>query len=306
MLTLLRADLRRKAHWMYGSDRWPAILKVLLASGTMAMVLYRLMQWSRRYRLTPLELIFNKLNAVCCQCIIGRGAEFGPGFVVLYGNGIVINGRVRGGSNVTLYHQVTLGGQQDRVPILGDDVMVGAGAKVIGPVRIGDGSRIAVNSIVFRDDVPPYTTVMGIPAQPVQFSKSREPAPNDAGPCREPIAPSSPEFPDPDGPSPLASAGEGDQADLESRLVACFAAVFGDVRPEDIPRVSVSTMEGWDSLASATLAAHIEEEFRLRIAASEIARLGSFSRILTSVRERGGRLGGGCSLAEDLIRDCAE
>jgi serine O-acetyltransferase len=110
MFAMLRQDLRRKAQWMYGSDRWPAVLKVLLTSGTMAMILYRLMQWSRRYRLVPLELIFNKLNAVCCDCIIGRGAEFGPGLVFVQSTGLVINGRVRGGSNVTLYHQVTLGG----------------------------------------------------------------------------------------------------------------------------------------------------------------------------------------------------
>jgi serine O-acetyltransferase len=158
---------------MYGSDRWPAVVKVLFASGTMAMVLYRLMQWSHRYRLFPLELIFNKLNAICCNCIIGRGAEFGPGLVLLYGTGIVINGRVRGGSNVTIYHQVTLGGQQDRVPVLGDDVMIGAGAKVIGPVRIGDGAKVAVNSVVFEGDVPPHTTVMGIPARPRVRSRDR-------------------------------------------------------------------------------------------------------------------------------------
>jgi serine O-acetyltransferase len=173
MLSMLRQDLRRKARWMYGSDRGPSVLKVLFASGTMAMVLYRLMQWSHRYRLFPLALIFNKLNAICCNCIIGRGAEFGPGLVLLYGIGIVINGRVRGGSNVTLYHQVTLGGQQDRVPILGDNVMIGAGAKVIGPVRIGDGARVAANSVVYKADVPPNTTVMGIPAQPIRSSDPR-------------------------------------------------------------------------------------------------------------------------------------
>jgi serine O-acetyltransferase len=166
MFAMLRQDLRRKARWMYGSEGWPALLKVLSTSGTMAMILYRLMQWSRRYRLVPLELFFNKLNVVCCNCIIGRGTEFGPGLVFVQSTGLVINGRVRGGSNVTLYHQVTLGGEQDRVPILGDDVLIGAGAKVIGPVRIGDGARVAVNSAVFRN-VPPGVTVMGVPARPV-------------------------------------------------------------------------------------------------------------------------------------------
>ena len=53
MFGMLRQDLRRKAEWMYGSNRWPSVVKVVFASGTMAMVVYRLMQWSRRYRLVP-------------------------------------------------------------------------------------------------------------------------------------------------------------------------------------------------------------------------------------------------------------
>src|SRR3954471_18795696 len=91
------ADLRQKALWCYESDCCRAVLKVLLTDGTAAMILYRLMQWSRRYRLLPLEVLFNKLSAVCCNCIIGRGAEFGPGFVLIHSTGVVINGQVRGG-----------------------------------------------------------------------------------------------------------------------------------------------------------------------------------------------------------------
>ena len=106
-LRTLGTDLRQKALWCYESDRWPALLKVLLTDGTPAMVLYRLMQWSRRWRLAPLEMVFNKLNAVFCNCLIGRGAEFGPGLVLIHATGIVINGRVRGGSNLRIEHQVT-------------------------------------------------------------------------------------------------------------------------------------------------------------------------------------------------------
>src|SRR5512135_2786472 len=109
LLRMIAADLRRKALWCYESDRPAALIKVLLTDGTPAMILYRLMQWSRRHHLAPLEMIFNKLNAVCCSCIIGRGAEFGPGFVLIHATGVVINGRVRGGSNILIEHQVTLG-----------------------------------------------------------------------------------------------------------------------------------------------------------------------------------------------------
>jgi serine O-acetyltransferase len=167
LLANISADLRAKALWCYQSERGTTLLKVLVADGTAAMILYRLMQWSRRWRLAPLEMVFNKLNAVCCNCIIGRGAEFGPGFVLIHSTGIVINGQVRGGSNVHLEHQVTIGAERRQAPTLGSDVFIGAGAKVIGEVRIGDGAKVGANAVVV-DDVPPYATVVGIPARVVR------------------------------------------------------------------------------------------------------------------------------------------
>ncbi len=149
----IHADLRRKALWCYESDSRTAILKVLATDGTAAMLLYRLMQWARRWRLSPLEMLFNKLNAICCNCIIGRGADFGPGFVLIHSTGVVINGQVRGGSNVHIEHQVTIGAERRHSPVLGDDVFIGAGAKIIGSLTIGDHARIGANAVVL-DDVP--------------------------------------------------------------------------------------------------------------------------------------------------------
>jgi serine O-acetyltransferase len=167
LLRMIAGDLRRKARWVYDSESNGAVLKVLISNdGTLAMVLYRLMQWSRQHRLVPLEWVFNKLITVCCRCVIGRGAEFGPGFVLVHAAGVYINGRVRGGSDVTIYQQVTLGGDRGRVPVLGNDVVVTAGAKVLGPIRVGDGARIGANSVVVGH-VAPHTTVLGIPARPV-------------------------------------------------------------------------------------------------------------------------------------------
>ena len=161
------ADLRQKALWCYEDDRWPAVLKVLMTDGTPAMILYRLMQWSRRRRLTPLEMIFNKMNAVFCNCIIGRGAEFGPGLVLIHATGVVINGRVRGGSGVHIEHQVTIGAERRESPVLGDGVFIGAGAKVLGAVTLGDGARIGANAVVLHD-VPAHATAVGIPASVVR------------------------------------------------------------------------------------------------------------------------------------------
>jgi serine O-acetyltransferase len=167
MLRLIATDLRQKALWCYGSARRRDLLKVLLTDGTMAMIVYRVMQWSRRWRLVPLEMLCNKINAICSHCIIGRGAEFGPGFVLIHATGVVINGQVRGGTNVYIEHQVTIGAERRVSPKLGNDVFLGAGAKVIGPVTIGDGARVGANAVVVHD-VPPHTTVVGIPARVVR------------------------------------------------------------------------------------------------------------------------------------------
>jgi serine O-acetyltransferase len=171
LLRTIWTDLRLKALWCYESERWPALLKVLLTDGTMAMILYRLMQWAGRWHLAPLAMVFNKLNAICCNCIIGRGADFGPGFVLIHATGIVINGGVRGGSNIYLEHQVTIGAERRQNPILGNDVFIGAGAKVLGAVQIGDGGRIGANAVVVQD-VPAHSTVVGIPARVVRIRAS--------------------------------------------------------------------------------------------------------------------------------------
>jgi serine O-acetyltransferase len=168
---LIASDLRAKAQWCYGDDGGRAIVKTLATDGTAAMIWYRLMQWSRRWHLTPLAMIFNKINAVCCNCIIGRGAEFGPGFVLIHSTGVVINGQVRGGEHVYIEHQVTIGAERRQSPLLGDRVFLGAGAKIVGPVSIGDDARIGANAVVV-DDIPAGATAVGIPAKVVRL---REP-----------------------------------------------------------------------------------------------------------------------------------
>jgi serine O-acetyltransferase len=178
-MRLLREDLREKARWCYQSDAPASVVKTLATDGTSAMVLYRLMQGARELGLSPLEMVFGKLNSIVNACVIGRGAEFGPGFVIVHAHGVVINGKVRGGSNVHLEHEVTLGDSgSGACPVLGSNVYVGAGAKVIGPVAIGDGARVGANAVVVRD-VEPDTTVVGIPARAVRRRSADAPsAPN--------------------------------------------------------------------------------------------------------------------------------
>jgi serine O-acetyltransferase len=167
-LKMLVEDLRQKARWNYQDDSPASMLKVLSTDGTLAMVLYRLMQGSRESGLAPLEMVFNKLNSAFGGAIIGRGAEFGPGFVLFHSNGVVINKRVKGGANIRLHHEVTIGSDEEgNTPVLGNDIDLGAGAKVIGGVTIGDGVRVGANAVVVHD-VPAGATVVGIPAKPVR------------------------------------------------------------------------------------------------------------------------------------------
>lgn len=173
LLSTITADLRLKARWCYESESPSALIKTLATDGTSSMLLYRLMQWSRRWGVSPLEMLFNRLNSAFCHCIIGRGADFGPGFVLVHANGVVINGDVRGGANIVIEHQVTIGAERRRSPQLGSDVFIGAGAKVIGSVIVGDGARIGANAVVVAD-VPAYCTVVGIPARVV---RCRDPVP---------------------------------------------------------------------------------------------------------------------------------
>lgn len=175
LFSLVRSDLRAKSQWCYESTRWSAIAKTLLTDGTAAMIWYRLMQWARRWRLTPLEMLFNKFNAICCNCIIGRGAEFGPGFVLVHSTGVVINGQTRGGEHVYLEHQVTIGAERRSSPTLGDYVFVGAGAKILGDLTIGSHSRIGANAVVLGN-IPPHATAVGIPAKVVRIRSEAEAA----------------------------------------------------------------------------------------------------------------------------------
>ena len=107
---------------------------------------------------------------------IHPGAKIGPGFFIDHGMGVVIGETAEVGANVTLYHGVTLGGvslqKGKRHPTLEDDVVVGAGAKVLGAITVGAGSRIGANAVVVRP-VPPNSVVVGVPGEVVVRSKPR-------------------------------------------------------------------------------------------------------------------------------------
>jgi serine O-acetyltransferase len=164
LYSLIKSDVTAKAAWLYGSQSRRNVMKALVTDGTFAMVFYRLMQWSHKHRIVPLAMLFNKLNIWGGGCVIGRGADFGPEFVLIHSQGVVINSSVRAGRAVKLEHQVTIGAELGKSPRLGSDVFIGAGAKIIGNIRIGDRVRIGANAVVVHD-LPSDVTAVGVPAR---------------------------------------------------------------------------------------------------------------------------------------------
>lgn len=102
---------------------------------------------------------------------IHPGAQIGKGFFIDHGNGVIIGETAVVGDNVTLYQGVTLGGtgkeQGKRHPTVGNNVMISAGAKVLGSFKIGDNSKIGAGSVVL-EEVPPNSTVVGVPGRVVK------------------------------------------------------------------------------------------------------------------------------------------
>ena len=112
---------------------------------------------------------------------IHPAAEIGRGFFIDHGSGVVIGETARIGDCVTLYQGVTLGGtgfqRGKRHPTVGDNVTVGSGAKLLGPIAVGDGAKVGANTVVV-EDVPPGATVVGNPGHPVRVEGQRVEGPD--------------------------------------------------------------------------------------------------------------------------------
>lgn len=122
---------------------------------------------------------------------IHPGATIGKRFVIDHGTGIVIGETAEIGDDVLLYQGVTLGGTGKDVgkrhPTVGNRVMISAGAKVLGPITVGDGARVAAGAVVLND-VPPESTVVGVPAKVVKHKgKKVETAPLDQIHISDPV-----------------------------------------------------------------------------------------------------------------------
>jgi len=163
-------------------DRDPAAtsrLEVILTyAGFHALLAYRIAHRLRAYGVPFLPRAISQLARWLTGIEIHPAAKIGTGFFIDHGMGVVIGETAEVGDYVTLFQGVTLGGtgkeRGKRHPTLGNHVVVGAGAKILGGIRIGDNVKIGANSVVLKS-VPANSTVIGVPARIIKTEGERIP-----------------------------------------------------------------------------------------------------------------------------------
>ena len=174
MLAALRHDVRA------ARERDPAacsaLTVVLCYPGVHAIWGHRVSRWLWRRHARLLARLSTELTRILTGVDIHPAATLGPGLFIDHATGVVIGETTEIGADVTIYQGVTLGGTSTdtgkRHPTVGDRVIIGSGAKVLGPIEIGDDSRIGANAVVVKP-VPPGSVVVGVPGQVIARSLPR-------------------------------------------------------------------------------------------------------------------------------------
>lgn len=140
---------------------------LLLYQSIHVLIFYRIAHGLYKIKLFFLARLISQLGRFFTGIEIHPGAKIGKGIFIDHGMGVVIGETAEIGDNVTIYHGVTLGGtgkdKGKRHPTIGNNVIIGCGAKILGPISIGDGAKIGANSVVLKN-VPKGKTAVGIPA----------------------------------------------------------------------------------------------------------------------------------------------
>jgi serine O-acetyltransferase len=150
-------------------------------AGVQALLAHRVAHALREAEVPLAPRMLAYLSRAVTGVEIHPAAKIGPEFFIDHGSGVVIGETAEIGRRVTLYQGVTLGGtgfqRGKRHPTLGDNVTVGSGAKLLGPISVGDGAKIGANTVVV-EDVPPSSTVVGNPGHPVRVEGRRPEGPD--------------------------------------------------------------------------------------------------------------------------------
>ncbi len=144
---------------------------LLLYPGVKAVRYHRKAHWCYEHNFMFIARVISQMSRHRTGIEIHPGAKIGKRLVIDHGMGIVIGETAEVGDDCLIYHGVTLGGtgkeSGKRQPTIGNNVLIGTGAKVLGPFKVGDNSRIAANSVVLSE-IPPDSTAVGIPARVVK------------------------------------------------------------------------------------------------------------------------------------------
>jgi serine O-acetyltransferase len=157
-------------------------VEILLAwPGVQALLAYRLANVLHRANVRLLPRLIATVARSLTGIEIHPAAKIGPGLFIDHGMGVVIGETAELGADVTIYQGVTLGGTGfatgKRHPTVQDSVTIGSGAKLLGPIVVGHGAKIGANTVVIHD-VPPNSTVVGIPGHPVRIEGRRPEGPD--------------------------------------------------------------------------------------------------------------------------------
>jgi serine O-acetyltransferase len=187
MIQLKRVVAEVKADVATARDRDPAAQGVstleILGSwaGVQALLAHRVAHAMRDAGIPVAPRVIAYFSRAVTGVEIHPAAKIGGEFFIDHGSGVVIGETAEVGERVTLYQGVTLGGTGlqpgKRHPTLGDNVTVGSGAKLLGPISVGDGAKIGANTVVV-EDVPPGSTVVGNPGHPVKVEGRRVEGPD--------------------------------------------------------------------------------------------------------------------------------
>lgn len=171
----LSADLKRFSDGCSSSNMFRLLLRGLISQGFQAILVYRFFRWFhlRGIPTQPLRLVVERFIEITTGISIPAAVEIGKGFRIHHFGCIIFHSNVKMGSNCTVYQGVTLGdkGGWGNPPTIGNNVLIGAGAKVLGEISIGDNVVIGANAVVLTS-IPANSIAAGVPAKVVGVRKS--------------------------------------------------------------------------------------------------------------------------------------
>ena len=159
---------------IYRNDPAVRNIEFLLYPGLHAILIHRFTHLLWRLKIPFLPRLLSQISRFLTGIEIHPGAKIGKGFFIDHGMGVVIGETTQVGDNCVLFHNVTLGGtgkhKGKRHPTIGNNVMIGTGATLLGPIKVGNNVRIGANTFILMQNVPDNTTVAGTPGRIVKMN----------------------------------------------------------------------------------------------------------------------------------------